>query len=89
MSTHRAIRRLSAFQIVQKKIFEAIQSTNTMQRLPLLITWFKAFQANSRKLVHYTDGLDGCGVFFEEKLGEVFRSTLKVIAEHIRVVEDP
>ena len=40
------------------------------------VNWFISFQGNSKKLLHYTDGIKGCGSMLEEKLRKVFFSIL-------------
>ena len=37
-----------------------------------IVAWFVSFQSTSAKLLHYTDGIKGCGMFLETKLRETF-----------------
>ena len=68
-------------------ISEASSLPSKSGRLPTLISWLNAFQASSLELMHYTDGLKGCGVFFESKLREVFQSILLMVARLLTQTE--
>ncbi len=40
--------------------------------LKILTSFVNLYQGDSAELLHYTDGLKGCGAFFEDQLRQVF-----------------
>ena len=75
--SHNAIRRLSAFKLLDF-LFEVAPD----QSSPLLAETFTALQdggVSGRKIIHYTEGIKGCGLFLEEKIQTtVFSILMKV-----------
>jgi hypothetical protein len=56
-SARNAIRRLSAFRIIDNLIDQ-----DTPEELYIeIVAWFTSFQSGSKVLLHYTDGIKGCG----------------------------
>ena len=53
-----------------------------------IVTWFISFQINSKNLLHYTDGVQGCGMFLEEKLRQTFFNILMHLGQKISETKD-
>ena len=84
-STKNAIRRLAAFRLIDRLLETQVDEKSIVE----LIQWFTSFQANSKLLLHYTDGISGCGIFFEEKLREAFFSILTKLAHRLSIETKP
>lgn len=71
--TRNTVKRLSAFNLIS-----CLLSDHTdLKSLIDFVFWFISFQGTSKKLLHYTDGIKGCGNLLEQKLRKVFFSILK------------
>ena len=64
------------------------QDSQKIGILHTIIPWFTSFQSNSLELLHYTDGLRGCGSFLEQKLGKVFCSILRLLVDQLLKTQD-
>ena len=42
-----------------------------------IVAWFTSFQQESKLLLHYTDGIKGCGNFFEHVLQASYFAIVK------------
>ena len=53
-----------------------------------IVSWFVSFQSQSKILIHYTDGVEGCGLFLEDKLRHAFFNILKYLGQKISLTKD-
>ena len=60
----KAIRRISGF-----KLLESLLNVDANQEILIeIVAWFTSFQQESKMLLHYSEGVRGCGTFFEQVL---------------------
>ena len=62
---HKAIRRVSAFQNLLELLRQVTADKKNIKELTLIATWVNYWQADAIQMMHYTDGLQGCGTYFE------------------------
>ena len=72
LCTRNAIRRIAGFRLIEQLVEK---DTNDVA-LKEIVAWFTSYQNNTTQLVHYTEGLRGCGNFLEERLRSAFFNIL-------------
>ena len=85
MCSRNAIRRLSSFRLIEM----LLEYDKEEIALPEIVAWFTQFQNQSAKLLHYTDGIKGCGIYFEEKLRTSFFNILQQFTEKLKMTQNP
>ena len=53
------------------------------------VAWFTTFQSNSKLLMHYTDGVKGCGKFFDERLQAAFFNIIYKFSKKLALTKSP
>ena len=53
-----------------------------------IVAWFTSYQNNTTQLVHYTEGLRGCGNFLEERLRSAFFNILTRFSQKLQTTKD-
>lgn len=80
--TKNSIRRLTAFTLIDK----ILSGSPDLQSFIDCVHWFISFQGNSKKLLHYTEGIKGCGIMLEEKLRGVFFDILSKFGKKLSIL---
>lgn len=70
-------------------MIDILLEMNPSQELLIeIVAWFTTFQSGSNQLLHYTDGVKGCGQFFEERLQTAFFNILQKFATNLSETKD-
>ena len=82
--SRKAILRLSAFRMIDM-LLELDQDEVALTEI---VAWFVSFQSTSSKLLHYTEGIQGCGMYLEEKVSQAFFSILSKLGHKLSTTKN-